>query len=384
MRVLLANDTYTPDVNGNARFTSRLAEGLSRRGHDVHVLYPSRTSFGSVERGDVALHGVPSVPLLGFRPFRVSPTAVWSDRVLRLVKRLNPHVVHVHSHLLIGRAATHAAHQLHLPLIATNHFLPKNLTVHFPIRPAIIPFVEDWFWQDLVSVYNLATAVIGPSQTAVGELSARGIAVPLQAISCGVDLSKFMPNGAAKCRKRARPTCMFVGRIEREKNVDHLIRAWYLVVRKIDAQLIIVGRGRDLQRCVKLATALGLIERITFTGYLEDSALCSAYSNCDVFCHAGIAELQSLVVLEAMAAGKPIVAADALALPELVKDGINGHTFKVGDIFSLANRLVELLVDENMRMSMGHESLKAARDHDHRVTLAKHEALYQSATRSMA
>jgi len=382
MRVILANDTYAPDVNGNARFTTGLAEGLSRRGHDVHVLHPSRTAFESVERGDVVLHGIPSVPLVGFRPFRVSPAAVWSDKVLRLVKRLNPHLVHIHSHLLIGRAAAQSAHRLDLPLIATNHFLPRNLTVHFPVRPTINRFIEDWLWQDLVGVYNLAAAVVGPSRTAVKELSAKGIVAPLQTISCGVDLSTFMSNSIAKNRRCAHLTCMFVGRIEREKNVDHLIRAWNLVLRKVNARLIIVGRGRDLQRCVRLAAALNLMGHVMFTGYLEDGALRAAYGSCDVFCHAGIAELQSLVVLEAMAAGKPIVAADALALPELVKEGVNGYTFKAGDIFCLANRLVELLTDENMRIAMGHESLKAVRAHDRRSTVVKHETLYQSVMQS--
>jgi phosphatidylinositol alpha 1,6-mannosyltransferase len=334
-----------------------------------------------VDFNDIVLHGVPSIPLPGFRPFRVSSVAPFSDRILRLLKSLSPDVVHVHSHLLIGRSAVRAARQLHLPLVATNHFLPKNLTVHLPAHPSLIRHLEDWSWRDLVSVYNPARVVICPSQTAVRELAARGVTAPLRTISCGVNLSKFMSNGATKTRwpfQRAGLTCMFVGRIEREKNVDQLIRAWSSVVENVDAHLLIVGRGRDLQRCAQLANTLRLARRVTFTGYLRDDALRTAYGNCDVFCHAGCAELQGLVVLEAMAAGKPIVAADALALPELVKDGVNGYTFRLGDIEGLAARLVKLLTEKGMRISMGQASLRAVRDHDHGKTIVKHESLYLS------
>jgi len=62
-----------------------------------------------------------------------------------------------------------------------------------------------------------------------------------------------------------------------------------------------------------------------FTGFIEDNDLPHVYAACDVFCHAGTAELRSIVTLEAMATGKPVIAANAMALPSLVRNGVNGY-----------------------------------------------------------
>jgi 1,2-diacylglycerol 3-alpha-glucosyltransferase len=95
---------------------------------------------------------------------------------------------------------------------------------------------------------------------------------------------------------------------------------------------------------------------VIFTGFVEDEELPGAYAATDVFCNTGTAELQSIVTMEAMATCKPVVAANAGALPLLVQDGENGHLFEPRNVDTLASRLTEVLSDEGKRVLMGEES----------------------------
>ncbi|HCX31652.1 MAG TPA: glucosyl transferase, partial [Blastocatellia bacterium] len=116
-----------------------------------------------------------------------------------------------------------------------------------------------------------------------------------------------------------------------------------------------------------------------FTGFINDDDLPKVYAACNVFCNAGTAELQSIVTLEAMATGKPVIAANAMALPYLVHNGVNGYTFEPGDIQTLAARLIELLTEQTKREAMGQRSLEIVAPHHIQNTLDAYERLYEAA-----
>jgi glycosyltransferase involved in cell wall biosynthesis len=131
MNLLIANDTYPPDVNGSAYFTKRLAEGLAGRDHEAHVVAAStgrRTEV--VRRGGVIEHRMRSVPVPFHRDFRFSPPPGLHRRVLAEVRSVRPAVVHAQGHFFIGRAAIRAAEELGVPVVATNHFMPDNLVFY--------------------------------------------------------------------------------------------------------------------------------------------------------------------------------------------------------------------------------------------------------------
>ncbi|MER5180320.1 glycosyltransferase [Streptomyces sp. NPDC002896] len=108
-----------------------------------------------------------------------------------------------------------------------------------------------------------------------------------------------------------------------------------------------------------------------------------AYARCDVLCMPGTAELQSLVTTEAMAAGKPVVAAAATALPHPVHHGYNGHLCPPGDIRSLTAALAAVLDDAEARVRMGEASRALITDHDITRTLTAFEGLYDQAARAL-
>nr|WP_281254734.1 glycosyltransferase [Mycobacterium aquaticum] len=251
--------------------------------------------------------------------------------------------------------------------------MPENLRSQSPIAiPDIIYRVlARCAWKDAARVLNHAGAVTAPTYHAAEILRRRAGVANAIPISCGVDISAFTPNDE---RISSQPSVLFVGRLELEKHVDQIIRA--LPIMTCPAELRIVGTGSQERSLRDLTTALGLHDRIRFLGYLNDDQLIAEFNCAGAFCMPGTAELQSIATLEAMAAGLPVVAADAHALPELVSPGVNGELFPPGDVKRLAWALDQVLLDEQRRTAYAKSSRELVTRHELSRTVEEFEKLY--------
>ena len=143
----------------------------------------------------------------------------------------------------------------------------------------------------------------------------------------------------ANWEQRTENRILFVGRVTGEKQIDVLLRAVTLLPAELDAKVEIVGGGDQKRNLEHLAASLGIADRVTFTGYVTDDELREAYHRASVLAMPSIAELQSIVTMEAMASALPVVAANAMALPHLVHDGENGYLFEPSNPEDLAAKL---------------------------------------------
>ncbi|MEC3980564.1 glycosyltransferase [Amycolatopsis sp. H20-H5] len=376
LKILISADTFPPDINGAAHFAGRLAHGLADRGHPVHVVCPANTAHATTEStGGITVHRIPSRGTPFHPTFRVCTPRQATRSVPSLLDLVQPDLVHVQSHFSIGRAVLAGARERGIATVATNHFMPENLLGYVPLPHVLRGPLTRWAWRDLVRIYERADVVTAPTQRAVELLEANGLPVPAQAVSCGIDVEHYAsprPDGCYTDR-----SVLFVGRLDTEKNVDDLLRAVALLS---GVRAEIIGDGACRARLVSLANSLGVRDRVQFHGFVSDEALVRAYQLCDVFCMPGTAELQSLATLEAMAAGRPIVAADAMALPHLVDPGVNGRLYPPGDFRQLAACLTDVLRDEETRAEMGRASRRMVAAHDIDRTLARFEDLYHAVT----
>jgi glycosyltransferase involved in cell wall biosynthesis len=375
LRILIAADTFPPDVNGAAQFADRLARGLAHRGHDVHVVCPAHAAgaAGSDDDGGLTVHRIPSLGTPFHPTFRIATPWAASRVVEPLLARLRPDVVHVQSHFGVGRTTLRAATARGAAVIATNHFMPENLLGYAPIPPFLQTAVTRWAWRDLVRVYRRAQVVTAPTPRAVRLLNANGLPGSPLAISCGIDLDHYRTGG--RDVDGTALSVLFVGRLDKEKNVDELIRAAATLP---DVRLEIVGDGACRERLTALAERLGVLARIRFHGFVSDRDLVTAYQHADVFCMPGTAELQSLATMEAMAAGLPVIAADAMALPHLVHPGVNGLLYPPGNVTLLAAALAEFANNPAGRAAMGQASRTIITRHDIQHTLDTFESLYRT------
>jgi glycosyltransferase involved in cell wall biosynthesis len=382
MRVLIGADTYAPDVNGASYFAQRLAAALAVT-HEVHVVVPARTAESrTVFHDGIVEHRVRSLPVVRRKGFRFCAPVGLVTTAGRILEHVRPDVVHVQSHFFLCRALVEAANRLGIPVVATNHFMPENLSHYLPVRGEMLDRIQRWAWQDAARVFAKADVVTAPTPYAAQLAESSGVPGPVVPISCGLDLSRFRVGTAVngfrlKYRVPQRPTIAYVGRLDLEKNLDVLVRALPRVRRRIsDAQLMLVGTGEQRRRLETLAAQLGVTDAVVFTGFVDDADLPSAYAAADVFVNAGTVELQSLVTLEAMASGLPVLGAHASALPHLVHHGDNGYLFPPGDAAALADGLVAVLSDHTRAKAMGVRSRALAERHDIAATVAAFEDLY--------
>ncbi|MEU6408339.1 glycosyltransferase [Microbispora sp. NPDC046933] len=370
---MIGADTYPPDINGAANFAHRLATGLAGRGHEVHVICPSpgggdeRVTSGGPAVHRLASHGTPFHP-----DFRVCLPWQIRGATARLLDRIAPDVVHIQSHFAVGRTLITAAQRRGVPVVATNHFMPENLVRYTRLPGRLADAACGLLWRDFVRVFRRADIVTAPTPRAVQLMHRHGLVGTALAVSCGLDLRRFAQPAAKKEDQGLR--VLFVGRLDAEKNVHELLRALALLP-AVTAE--IVGHGSRRGELEELACTLGVADRVTFHGLVGDQELLDAYARCDVFCMPSTAELQSLATMEAMAAGKPVVAADAMALPHLVHPGRNGELFPPGDIAALAVALGSVLGDAEARLRMGEASRELVAQHDIALTLEAFEGIYQ-------
>ncbi len=383
MRILIAAQTYRPATNGAAVFTVRLAEGLAAAGHEVAVLMPSdRTQAYRAEQRGVRIYAIRALPLAPFYP-EIHVTLRPGGQVARLLDELRPDVVHIQDHYPLCRAVLLAARERGLGIVGTNNFLPDNMIPQLPF-PASRVLVERLLWRMVRDVFDRADLVTAASETSAGILRQHGLRAPVHTVSSGIDLERFAPDAQvdrASVRRRygldpARVLFLYVGRVDRDKGLGVMLEALALA-RRPDLQLAVAGRGRELEALRAQARRLGLAEQVVLTGYVPADDLVPLLNSADVFTMPSTAELQSIATLEAMATGRPVLAAGARALPELVQSGVNGYLFRPGDALDAARYLARLAGERARWPAMGQESLRIARRHAMGHTIARYEALYQ-------
>ncbi|ANZ39273.1 glycosyl transferase family 1 [Lentzea guizhouensis] len=370
LRVVIAADTFPPDVNGAARFAQRLAVGLASRGHDVHVIAPDSPKATEIE--GVTVHRLRSHRLPFYPDFRFCLPWQAKKEAAELVKALKPDVVHVQAHFVVGRFVLNAAAAQGIPTLATNHFMPENLFSHAHVPAFLQGLSRKWAYRDLARVFGRADIVTAPTPRAVQLLHESGFPERAMPVSCGIDIARYQ----REVTHNDRPTALFVGRLDEEKRVDEFLRA---LARVPGAFGEIVGDGTCRAEWELLARDLEITDRVRFHGFVSEDQLLDAYARADLFVMPGVAELQSLATMEAMAAGKPVIAANAMALPHLVHSGRNGWLFEPGDVTALAQRLHSLVHDAPMRARMGAASSEIISHHALAATLERFEGLYARA-----
>lgn len=366
-------------MNGAANFASRLAAGLTERGHDVHVEAPAfnRHHGDFQEEHDGATFTVHRIYSWRWFPHDwLRFVLPWRSQAhaARLLDAIKPDVVHIQSHIVVGRGLARQARLRGIRVIGTNHFMPENMIEHTLLPKFLRRKAIQIAWNDASKTFALCEAVTSPSRKAADFLEAETNLSGVHAISCGIDAELYTPS----FEKRDENRVVFVGRVTGEKHLDVLLRAVAALDPALDTKLDIVGGGDLLNQLKQLSKDLGIADRVNFMGYVTDEQLRAALTRATVFAMPSIAELQSIATMEAMASALPIVAANAMALPHLVHHGENGYLFEPGNVGDLAARLTDVLTlsDADLQQ-MKKSSLKYIAAHDIQRTISIFESLYR-------
>jgi glycosyltransferase involved in cell wall biosynthesis len=313
----------------------------------------------------------------------------WSrDEIERFLTEFRPELLHLHDPVLGGLVMPSFARERRLPLVVTAHALPWYVSAQAPDLPGLRSLVEAAMWAFASDLISNSQAVVAPSRFTAAQVDAHGGSGTV-VISNGVDLDKFRPEAATPDERQtvlerfgldpARPVILHVGRVDREKNVDDVVRAAAIAMASTDAQLLVVGDGNRLRDVEELARELGIGRASRFIGFVDpNGGMPSIYRTGAVFAIASELESEGIVVLEAAACGVPIVAVRATSMPELVEESGCGHLVPPGDVHAMADRIVQVLRDPAAQRALGEAGVAMARAHSLALTLDRHEELYQS------
>ncbi len=377
MKILFISDTYYPHINGVYYFVCRIGPLLRKKGHEIAVIAPSESIFYSQKRiDDLDVYGLPSLPIFYGLTIRVPIPVMLKQRIKRIIQQFKPDIIHLQDHFSLSKMALSITRHLKI-----NHFMPENITVlvhgnKWKQR------VEKFLWKGFSRVYNQVSLVTTPTETGARLIRPK-LKVDAIAISSGVDLEKFTPSGDTTEIKQKyaipnKPILLYVGRLDPEKHIEEILEAVALTVKKIDFCFIVVGKGTRKTALERLAHKLGIADHIIFTGFVPDADLPYFYKLGRCFIIASIAELLSLATLQAMASGMPVIAVNAGALGELVKNTMNGYLFDEGDISAIAHYTENILVSDRLYHEMSEKSLEYVQQHNISKTLESFEKLYEA------
>lgn len=383
LKIVIAADTYPPDVNGAAVFCYRLATAMTERGHEVHVITsrPDKGPSRVEQRPEATIHWLRSHSVPTHEYFRICFPWEVNPEIKTLLHDLKPDVVHAQCHYMIGQGVLATAKKLGIRMIATNHFMPENLDPFLPFPQWFKRIVAKNSWRDMGKIMGAAQVVTTPTPLAARAMRDYARLEKVLPLSNGIDSSNYELSENEVIDKNPYPTILFAGRLAVEKNVNEIIEALTLMQTVPNAHLEIVGDGEQRNVLADLAKTKGVTSRVHFLGHVSDAELRAAYLRADIFCQPGTAELQSLVTLEALSASRPVVLANAMALPHLVDNGVNGYLFEPGNRGNLANKLDAILaLSPEERASMGAAGHAKAMVHSHVKTMDTFEALYRGAS----
>jgi glycosyltransferase involved in cell wall biosynthesis len=374
MRIGMLADIYKPHVSGVTHYIDLNKRVLEARGHEVFVFtFGERTEHE--EPGVVRSPGVP-VPMADsglYLSFR------FNDAAQRQLETMD--VVHVHHPFLSGRLALRYCRPAGIPIVFTNH------TRYDLYAQAYLPMLPDQIGTSFLQAYlpsfcREVDLVIAPSEGLRRVLRELEVEAEIEVIPNGVDLAPFAaeiePIPRSQLGVPAEDVLLiYIGRVGPEKNLTFLVRAFAGAQAGYDeASLLIVGTGPESDNLRDLVERSGLSNKVHMTGLVPYEDIPRYLKAADAFVSASVTEVHPLSVIEALAAGLPVVGIDSPGVGDTVQDGYNGLLAK-HDLPAYTAKLTRLLSDADTRRKLAGNAVESARAYDVERTSGLVEEHYQ-------
>lgn len=321
MRVLMVSDVYFPRVNGVSTSIETFRRTLAEQDVDVRLVVPR---YGD-EAEEAGILRVAGRPVPGDREDRLVGWRAMHRAVLEAARDCQ--LIHIQTPFIAHYAGLKAARTLGLPALATYHTLFEEYLQHYA---RLIP--SSWLRGQARGFSrrqcNALDAIVVPSTAMRQRLESYGVASPMHVLPTGIPTAQFAGGDGSRFRRahgiaEDRPVALFVGRVAHEKNIGFLLEAMpHARQHCAEALLVIAGEGPAMPDLKSQVAALGLQDSVKFIGYLDRKrALPDCYAAADVFAFASRTETQGLVLLEAMAAGVPVVALSEMGTTDILAPG---------------------------------------------------------------
>ena len=347
-------NAYKPITSGVVNTIEIIMNALERKGHEVFVFAPDFTGYKDDKKNIIRY---PSVNLIKSVKFPVAiPLSYYAGQVL---KKFKPDIIHAHQPFVLGKAGLLYSRKHDIPFVLTYHTQYEMYTHYIPLPQNLVKY---FCRRSIRNVLDRTTCITTPSPSIAEMLESYGLKTRIEVIPNAVNLDEYhdVSDNQLDDIKRlyeleGKRVVLYVGRIAPEKNLIFLIDSFKRVYEKIsNAMLMIVGDGPQLSELKRYVSNIGFDSRIIFTGNVEYKKIPAYYMVSDIFAITSTTEVKPLVILEALAAGLPIVAVYAPGAKDTLTDDSDGILTKES-LDEYSNALIKLLTDDLLyqRLSKG-------------------------------
>ena len=389
MHIAIFTDSYFPYVSGvTIAVRSQISEFL-RKGHRVSLFVSKRSPKGTNIHKTILQHPRlqiyeigPSINLKRYLDFCIAFPNF--RKVLRILKKDKPDVIHIHTELSLGYCGKQVAQSLNIPLVGTFHTNfsdPQYLKVLGIFRGRIMRFAVKKYQKRF---FSMCDVLVVPSSYTYRELTGELFHPNIVKISSGIEiphlLSKSKINNYRKLYQLDKTTnVIVVGRLSREKNIESIIRAFAIVNKRLpNTRLIIIGDGTYTKTLKNIAYSLKLHSVVHFFGMIPHEQIIqkNLVRLGDVFVTTSTTETLGLTTLEAMAQKVLTVGAPEKGLSDILttKTAILCHPRKIK---SISSKIIYAL-NMNNRQSLIREAYTLAQSHSKTRVAVKLISIYQS------
>jgi len=365
MKIAILVPAFLPKwLAGTEIATYNIARHLAKRRHEVHVI-TSMDKGMPRENEEAGFY----VHRIGFPRLKFLGIMVFSLKALFLLKGFNPDLVHAQN-TIMGMPGFLAKKLLRKPYLVW----ARGSEIYLP-----------WLFKRPMSKLVLknadaAIALTEDMKTEMQKICNRDVLV----IPNGIDFERFenLSRDAVRCKLQANSDArlvIFVGRFRPEKGVRYLIEAMEIIRQKNQqVRLILGGEGPEEDSLRQLVRQLNLEDCVDFAGQIPNEKVPQYMAASDVFVLPSLSEGLPNVILEAMASGLPIVASKVGGVPQIIKDGENGYLIEPTRPDQIAEKVLLLLENHDLRDAISRNSIQKAKDYSWENVVWRLEEVYES------
>ncbi len=356
MRVAVFSNAYLPTISGVVNSIRLFRKGLIEAGHEVHIFAPESEGYDDAEP---YIFRFPALDLTD--QLNVSIVVPIKNLIEPALVGVKPALIHSQHPVWMGDLAASFARALNIPLVFTFHTQYEKYAQQYSlIAPKLAGLITD----EVIRRYLRHCAHVVVPTESIREMLVKsyGIEQGVTVVPTPVDLTKFRDLQPDKVRSnfglKEVEVLLFVGRLAREKGLDMLLRAFTLIQeRRPGVRLLLLGRGPYEEALKAEVSRLGFKDFVIFAGAVPHEEVPGYYAAADLFVFPSTTETQGLVIIEAMAAGLPIVAVRAPGAIDVLTEGCGVLTENTPE--ALAREVVDILGDSRRQRELSEHARQA-------------------------
>ena len=361
-----------------------LAVNMAKRGHEIKIFTTSIDQKDSIEKYE-------NITIYRYaKTFSIGHSNI-SFGLFQKPRKHQVDIVHAHGSATAGFAAMRYAKRKNIPFVLTHHGDVPNEGYNRFAQRMCVSFYKKYLMEWVLSYANV---IISPSEYFIEESKFLGkYRNKIVVIPNGINIEEFnIPYSKEDCREKlnlplTKNLILFVGVLTPRKGPDILVKAMPEIIKENpDTELVFVGHGWMKEKLEMLSRKLGIDKHVKFTGFVEEYLKPFYYKSADIFVLASFskvyAEVFPVVLLEASVTGLPIVVSDLETFKCIIEDGYNGVVTKGGDEKNLADVIIYLLKNEDVRNKMGKNAREKVEDYSWEKIAEETEKVYKRVIRS--